>query len=55
MKSISIIDCSDLPPDLNLLTMNVITTVNLKKESEVQLMIFSLKFLVEKFLKIFFF
>ncbi|KAM3720368.1 DNA polymerase alpha catalytic subunit [Dirofilaria immitis] len=35
MKSISIIDCSDSPPDLNLLTMNIITTVNHKKENEI--------------------
>uniref|UniRef100_A0A0R3RPY0 DNA polymerase n=1 Tax=Elaeophora elaphi TaxID=1147741 RepID=A0A0R3RPY0_9BILA len=37
MKSIFIIDCSDPPPEINLLTMNVITTVNHKKESEIVL------------------
>ncbi|EFO26754.2 hypothetical protein LOAG_01730 [Loa loa] len=35
MKSISILDCSDPPPDLNLLTMNIITVINHKKENEI--------------------
>lgn len=35
MKSISIIDCTDPPPEMNLLTMNLITTINHRKENEV--------------------
>ncbi|CAG9534489.1 unnamed protein product [Cercopithifilaria johnstoni] len=35
MKSISVVDCSDPPPEMSLLTMNVITAVNHKKESEI--------------------
>lgn len=35
MKSISIADCLDPSPEMHLLTMNVITTINHKKESEV--------------------
>uniref|UniRef100_A0A8R1XN47 DNA polymerase n=1 Tax=Onchocerca volvulus TaxID=6282 RepID=A0A8R1XN47_ONCVO len=37
MKSVSVVDCSDSPPDLNLLTMNIVTTINDKKESEIVL------------------
>ncbi|VDK68129.1 unnamed protein product [Litomosoides sigmodontis] len=35
MKSISIADCLDPPPEMHLLTMNIITTINHKKESEI--------------------
>ncbi|KAK6106251.1 DNA polymerase (pol2) family protein [Brugia pahangi] len=35
MKSISISDCSDPPPNLNLLTVNIVTIINSKKESEI--------------------
>ncbi|KAL3998510.1 DNA polymerase (pol2) family protein [Acanthocheilonema viteae] len=35
MKSVFVVDCSDPPPEINLLTMNVITAVNHKKESEI--------------------
>ncbi|VDM09750.1 unnamed protein product [Wuchereria bancrofti] len=35
MKSISISDSSDPPPNLNLLTVNIVTIINCKKESEI--------------------
>ncbi|VDM95153.1 unnamed protein product [Thelazia callipaeda] len=35
MKSINVIDCSDPPPNLKLLTINVITAMNDKKENEI--------------------
>uniref|UniRef100_A0A915PPC7 DNA polymerase n=1 Tax=Setaria digitata TaxID=48799 RepID=A0A915PPC7_9BILA len=37
MKSISVVDCSDPPPQMNLLTMNVVTAINEKKENEIVL------------------